>query len=261
MVALVLFQRATGRELWHLALPGQASDKSTRDALLDLQEAGKARPDGWARGRKLWCLTKAGHKEAARLLPPGSKLSTVREEKSAGYDEHALDVVATAGHLTRAGHGSPLTLTTEVRHALPGRTARYADLVLRDPGADVPVLLVEVDRDNETVGQLVEKLATYCSPRAPTRPGRKPPGTTGPPSTTTGTGAPPTRPPATRATHPSPWSSPQAADATAPAPGPSPPSSRPRRPNATTSGCCAASTRWRPAPPPSGVRGRTRTRG
>ncbi|MFJ6773272.1 hypothetical protein ACIQOV_20355 [Kitasatospora sp. NPDC091257] len=163
MVALVLFQRATGRELWHLALPGQACDKATRDALLDLQDAGKARPDGWARGRKLWCLTKAGHKEAARLLPPGTKLSTVREDESAGYDEHALDVTATAGHLTRAGHGSPLTLTTEVRHAVPGRTARYADLVLRDPGSEVPVLLVEVDRDNETVGQLVEKLATYTA--------------------------------------------------------------------------------------------------
>ncbi|MFF2080564.1 hypothetical protein ACFVXG_38100 [Kitasatospora sp. NPDC058162] len=164
MVALVLFQRATGRELWHLALPGQASDKATRDALLDLQDAGKARPDGWARGRKLWCLTKVGHKEAARLLPPGTKLSAVREQApSAGYDEHALDVAATAGHLTRAGHGSPLTLTTELRHPVPGRTARYADLVLRDPGADVPVLLVEVDRDNETVGQLVEKLSTYTA--------------------------------------------------------------------------------------------------
>ncbi|MGW2255921.1 DciA family protein, partial [Kitasatospora sp. NPDC001660] len=37
----------------------------------------------------------------------------------------------------------------------------FADLVLRDPGADVPVLLVEVDRENEGVGTLVEKLATY----------------------------------------------------------------------------------------------------
>ncbi|ARF83192.1 hypothetical protein ACIG0C_30005 [Kitasatospora aureofaciens] len=163
MVALVLFQRATGRELRNLALPGQACDKATRDALLDLQDAGKARPDGWARGRKLWCLTKAGHKEAAGFLPRGTKLSTVREQERAGYDEHALDVVATAGHLARAGHGSPLTLTTEVRHAVPGRPARYADLVLRDPGAKVPVLLVEVDRDNETVGQLVEKLASYTA--------------------------------------------------------------------------------------------------
>ncbi|MFF2147801.1 hypothetical protein [Kitasatospora sp. NPDC058190] len=163
MVALALFQRATGRELWHLALPGQACDKATRDALLDLQDAGKARPDGWARGRKLWCLTRAGHKEAAGFLPPGTKLSTVREGESAGYDEHALDVTAVAGHLTRASHGSPLTLTTEARHPVPGRRARYADLVLCDPGASVPVLLVEVDRDNETVGQLVEKLASYTA--------------------------------------------------------------------------------------------------
>ncbi|MFI8085351.1 hypothetical protein ACIF6L_31740 [Kitasatospora sp. NPDC086009] len=162
MVALVLFQRATGRELWHLALPGQASDKSTRDALLDLQDVGKARPDGWARGRKLWCLTKAGHKEAARLLPPGTKLSTVREQgESAGYDEHALDVVATAGHLAKAGFGHLGAYSTEVEHKLPGRRSLFADLVVTDPGADVPVLLVEVDRENEGVGTLVAKLHSY----------------------------------------------------------------------------------------------------
>ncbi len=33
--------------------------------------------------------------------------------------------------------------------------------MLRDPGADVPVLLVEVDRENEGVGTLVEKLTSY----------------------------------------------------------------------------------------------------
>ncbi|MEU9077020.1 hypothetical protein [Kitasatospora sp. NPDC048538] len=33
--------------------------------------------------------------------------------------------------------------------------------MLRDPGAKVPVLLVEVDRENEGVGTLVEKLVSY----------------------------------------------------------------------------------------------------
>ncbi|MGW2256149.1 hypothetical protein ACWCXH_39355 [Kitasatospora sp. NPDC001660] len=51
--------------------------------------------------------------------------------------------------------------STEVEHALPGRRSLFTDLVLRDPGADVPVLLVEVDHENEGVGTLVEKLATY----------------------------------------------------------------------------------------------------
>ncbi|MDH6107852.1 hypothetical protein P3T36_006311 [Kitasatospora sp. MAP12-15] len=164
LVALALFQRATPRELWHLVLPGQRSDRAVRDAVLDLRDAGRVRQDGRARGRKLWCLTKAGYKEATGLLPPGTKVSVLRpDEQSAGYDEHALDVAATAGYLVRAGHGSPLTLTTEVRHALPGGQDRYADLVLREPGARVPVLLVEVDRDNMTVGQLVEKLASYTA--------------------------------------------------------------------------------------------------
>ncbi|MFI6448903.1 hypothetical protein [Kitasatospora sp. NPDC050543] len=35
--------------------------------------------------------------------------------------------------------------------------------MLRDPGSEVPVLLVEVDRDNMTVGQLVEKIASYTA--------------------------------------------------------------------------------------------------
>ncbi|MFI6850032.1 hypothetical protein OG535_40035 [Kitasatospora sp. NBC_00085] len=48
-----------------------------------------------------------------------------------------------------------------MEHKLPGRRSLFADLVLTDPGADVPVLLVEVDRDNEGSGTLVAKLATY----------------------------------------------------------------------------------------------------
>ncbi|WP_030240448.1 hypothetical protein [Streptomyces sp. NRRL S-350] len=157
-MALALFQRATGRELWHPALPGQACDKATRDALLDLEDAGTARPDGWARGRKLWCLTRAGREEAAGFLPGGTKLSTVREGESAGYDEHALDVVTLAGHLTRlaAAPRSP-------SHRGPPPGARpHADLVWRVPGASVPVLLVEVDRDTR-------RWATSPSAPAPRR--------------------------------------------------------------------------------------------
>ncbi|GLW75468.1 hypothetical protein Kpho02_77650 [Kitasatospora phosalacinea] len=33
--------------------------------------------------------------------------------------------------------------------------------MLRDPGADVPLLLVEADRDNESAGELAEKLTGY----------------------------------------------------------------------------------------------------
>ncbi|MGW4814317.1 replication-relaxation family protein [Kitasatospora cineracea] len=165
LIALALLQRATARELWHLVLPHQKADKATRQALVDLEAAGRIReelrlPDG----RKLWCLTRAGHREAAGLLPVGTRISALRPAKdgrAAAYSEHALDVAATAGLLARAGIGHLEAFTTEVEHAVPGRRALFTDLVLRDPGADVPLLLVEVDRENEGVGTLVEKLTGY----------------------------------------------------------------------------------------------------
>ncbi|MEV0193131.1 hypothetical protein AB0I39_31945 [Kitasatospora purpeofusca] len=98
------------------------------------------------------------------LLPAGSKLAAVRPQRgkpSAAYCEHALDVVATAGHLAKAGFGHLTAFSTEVEHKLPGRRSLFVDLVLTDPGADVPALLVEVDRDNEGNGTLVAKLHSY----------------------------------------------------------------------------------------------------
>ncbi|MGW2402465.1 replication-relaxation family protein, partial [Kitasatospora sp. NPDC001664] len=165
LAALALFQRATPRELWPLVLPHQRSDRSVRDALGDLCDAGKVRekltlPDG----RKLWYLTPAGRRDATTLLPAGTKLAAarpVREKRAAAYSEHALDVVATAGLLAKAGIGHLEAFSTEVEHKLPGRRSLFADLVLRDPGTDVPVLLVEVDRENEGPGTLVAKLAAY----------------------------------------------------------------------------------------------------
>ncbi|MFK0195865.1 replication-relaxation family protein [Kitasatospora sp. NPDC090308] len=165
LIALALVQRAIARELWHLVLPHQKADKATRQALVDLEAAGRVReelrlPDG----RKLWCLTRAGHREAAGLLPAGTRISALRPDRdgrAAAYSEHALDVAATAGLLARAGIGHLEAFTTEVEHALPGRRSLFTDLVLRDPGAQVPLLLVEVDRDNESAGTLAEKLTGY----------------------------------------------------------------------------------------------------
>ncbi|WP_327072117.1 hypothetical protein OG196_00265 [Kitasatospora purpeofusca] len=103
-------------------------------------------------------------REAAALLPAGTKLAAARpvqEKVAASYSEHALDVVATAGLLAKAGTGHLEAFSTEVEHRLPGRRSLFADLVLRDPGADVSVLLVEVDRENESTGTLVAKLTAY----------------------------------------------------------------------------------------------------
>ncbi|MGW4808012.1 replication-relaxation family protein [Kitasatospora sp. NPDC004272] len=165
LIALALLQRATARELWHLVLPHQKADKATRQALVDLEAAGRIReelrlPDG----RKLWCLTRSGHREATALLPAGTRISALRPERdgrAAAYSDHALDVAAIAGLLARAGFGHLEAFTTEVEHVVPGRRSLFTDLVLRDAGADVPLLLVEVDRDNESAGELAEKLTGY----------------------------------------------------------------------------------------------------
>jgi len=165
LVALALFQRCTAREIWFLACAGQRCDRAVRDALLDLRDAGRVReelrlPDG----RKLWCLTAAGRREAAALLPAGAKLSALRPERegsAAAFSEHALDVAAVAGLLAKSGIGRLGAFSTEVEHALPGRRSLFTDLVLRDPGTQVPLLLVEVDRENESIGTLVDKLTSY----------------------------------------------------------------------------------------------------
>ncbi|MBD0694778.1 hypothetical protein [Streptomyces sp. CBMA123] len=72
-----------------------------------------------------------------------------------------MDVAATAGLLARARFGHLEAFTTEVEHPIPHRRSLFTDLVLRDPGTNVPVLLVEVDRENEGVGTLVEKLTSH----------------------------------------------------------------------------------------------------
>ncbi|MFF2148711.1 hypothetical protein [Kitasatospora sp. NPDC058190] len=101
LVSLGLFQRATARELWHLVLPRQRNDKATRDALVDLEVAGRVREElRLLDNRKLWTLTAAGRREAVGLLPAGAKLAALRPERDGqgtAFSEHTLDVVATAG--------------------------------------------------------------------------------------------------------------------------------------------------------------------
>ncbi|MFJ6141229.1 hypothetical protein [Kitasatospora sp. NPDC092286] len=119
-MALALFLRATARELWPLVPPHQRSDKSIRDAPADLKTVGRVREElRLSDGRKLWCLTTAGRREAATLLPAGTKLAALRPAKegpSTAYSEHALDVAAVAGLLARAGIGHLAAFTVMKAH-------------------------------------------------------------------------------------------------------------------------------------------------
>ncbi|WP_052769500.1 hypothetical protein [Streptomyces europaeiscabiei] len=87
----------------------------------------------------------------------------------------------TAAVLTGAGFGTPLSWQTEIGHKLPYGYTQYADLTMRAPDAGVPAMLLEVDRVNEPVDDLVAKLRRYtCGSsswhRRPTRTRRGRPG-------------------------------------------------------------------------------------
>ncbi|WP_411573417.1 hypothetical protein [Streptomyces fradiae] len=73
--------------------------------------------------------------------------------------KHTLRI--TAAVLTGAGYGTPLSWQTEIAHRLPYGYTQYADLTMRAPDAGVPAVLLEVDRVNEPVDDLVDKLRRY----------------------------------------------------------------------------------------------------
>ncbi|MFF9352740.1 replication-relaxation family protein [Streptomyces sp. NPDC014734] len=169
--ALGIFQRATPDQLWRMLRPADRHDRCTRDTLNALKESGLVRVETRLKsGHKLWVLTEAGHKEAKELLPRNVRISALRKlrfdakgrpVKDVGYDEHAAAVTTTTAVLTGAGYGTPLSWQTEIAHRLPYGYTQYADLTMRAPDAGVPAMLLEVDRVNEPVDDLVDKLRRY----------------------------------------------------------------------------------------------------
>ncbi|GGU67230.1 hypothetical protein GCM10010274_64650 [Streptomyces lavendofoliae] len=169
--ALGIFQRATAEHLWRMLRPGDSHDRITRDTLNALKDDGKVRVETRLESNhQLWVLTERGHKEAKQLLPGNVRVSSLRKLEfdddgepitGEGYDEHAAAVTMTAAVLTGAGYGTPLSWQTEIAHRLPYGYTQYADLTMRAPDAGVPAMLLEVDRVNEPVDDLVAKLRRY----------------------------------------------------------------------------------------------------
>lgn len=169
--ALGIFQRATADQLWRMLRPTDRHDRITRDTLNALKDSGLVRVETRLEsGHQLWVLTEKGHKEAKLLLPKTVRISALRKPpfdaegrpvESDGYDEHAAAVTSTAAVLTGAGFGTPLSWQTEIAHKLPYGYTQYADLTMRAPDAGVPAMLLEVDRVNEPVDDLVDKLRRY----------------------------------------------------------------------------------------------------
>jgi hypothetical protein len=134
--------------------------KHRRDNLLDPEEHHLVRIESVQDDqRQVWVLTKRGHREAKKLLEPkGIRVSVLRKEEydpvtgellGTGYDDHAAAVTSTAAELHRAG----------IRRRLGNGYEQRADLVVRAPDVNVPVLLLEIDRRTEDAHDLVHKLA------------------------------------------------------------------------------------------------------
>jgi hypothetical protein len=151
--------------------PGDSHDRCTRDTLNALKREGKVRVETrLGSGHQLWVLTERGHKVAKQLLPGNVRVSALRKLEvgddgepvtGEGFDEHAAAVTMTAAVLTGAGFGTPLSWQTEIAHRLPYGYTQYADLTMRAPDAGVPAMLLEVDRVNEPVDVLVDKVRRY----------------------------------------------------------------------------------------------------
>ncbi|OEJ21752.1 hypothetical protein AS594_39845 [Streptomyces agglomeratus] len=157
--------------MWRMLRPGDSHDRCTRDTLNALKDDGKVRVETRLESNhQLWVLTERGHKEAKQLLPGNVRVSALRKLEfdddgelvtGEGYDEHAAAVTMTAAVLTEAGFGTPLSWQTEIAHRLPYGYTQYADLTMRAPEVGVPAMLLEVDRVNEPVDVLVDKVRRY----------------------------------------------------------------------------------------------------
>ncbi|WP_308406934.1 replication-relaxation family protein [Streptomyces sp. AC555_RSS877] len=170
--ALGIFQKATPDQLWKLTRPDNQHDKLTRDNLLDLEEHHLVRIESVQDDqRQVWVLTKRGDSEAKTLLEPKDiPVSVLREEKydpvtgkmlGTGYDDHAAAVTSTAAEFHCAGIGHRLGFQTEIGHRLGNGYVQRADLVVRAPDSNVPVMLLEIDRRSEDAHDLVHKLHRY----------------------------------------------------------------------------------------------------
>ncbi|MGW0552182.1 replication-relaxation family protein [Streptomyces altiplanensis] len=169
--ALGIFQRATAEHLWRMLRPTDRHDRITRDTLNALKNDGKARVETRLESNhQLWVLTERGHKEAKQLLPKNVRVSALRKLEydedgepvtGEGFDEHAAAVTMTAAVLTGAGFGTPLSWQTEIGHKVPYGYTQYADLTMRATDVGVPAMLLEIDRVNEPVDVLVDKVRRY----------------------------------------------------------------------------------------------------
>ncbi|MCX5216226.1 replication-relaxation family protein [Kitasatospora sp. NBC_00240] len=170
LAALGVLKVATADQLQRITRPGLKSNKALRAALLDLGLHGLTLSEGRTTTRdKLWRLTPAGLDAAAEVLPAGRDLGGTARGAGRTGAPHSVMVnetiaaILAGGTAPDAGPGTG-TITdwsTETVHEIGPRLRAITDAVLQAPDDGVPLLLVEVDRHNETPTELAAKFAGY----------------------------------------------------------------------------------------------------
>ncbi|MEV7217930.1 replication-relaxation family protein [Kitasatospora cineracea] len=185
--ALAVVKIATAHQLWRLLRPEAKENKFARGALNDLARKRLAVKHGTGEdGRDIWGMTTAGRTAAKALFPDGREMGGIAPKAGASAAAgHALAVTDTIVAFIRGGTGPGVPPTgihgdrtapgvgggfgridqwaTEVEHLTPHKPTVRTDAVLRAPDHGVPVLLVEVDLDNESNPIVAAKIDNYRS--------------------------------------------------------------------------------------------------
>ncbi|MEU9617350.1 replication-relaxation family protein [Streptomyces sp. NPDC048209] len=183
--AIAVLKIATPHQLWRLLRPNALENKFARAALNDLEKKRITVKHGTGKdGRDIWGMTTAGRDAAKALFPDGRDMGGIaRKAGTSSAAGHALAVSEAIISFVAGGTGPNVDpkgihgdrtapgvgpgfgrieqWATEIEHLTPHKPTVRADAVLRAPDHGVPVLLVEVDLDNESNPILAKKLDDY----------------------------------------------------------------------------------------------------
>ncbi|MFE2729330.1 replication-relaxation family protein [Kitasatospora sp. NPDC059327] len=183
--AIAVLKIVTAHQLWRLLRPNALENKFARAALNDLEKKRITVKHGTGEdGRDIWGMTTAGRDAAKALFPDGRDMGGIaRKAGASSAAGHALAVSETIISFVVGGTGPNIPdkqvngdrtapgvspgfgridqWATEIEHLTPHKPTVRTDAVLQAPDHRIPVLLVEVDLDNESNPRVAKKLDDY----------------------------------------------------------------------------------------------------
>ncbi|MFJ7280720.1 replication-relaxation family protein [Kitasatospora sp. NPDC098663] len=183
--AIAVLKIVTAHQLWRLLRPNALENKFARAALNDLDKKRITVKHGTGEdGRDIWGMTTAGRDAAKALFPDGRDMGGIaRKAGASSAAGHALAVSETIISFVVGGTGPNIPdkqvngdrtapgigpgfgrieqWATEIEHLTPHKPKVRADAVLKAPDRGIPVLLVEVDLDNESNPIVAKKIDDY----------------------------------------------------------------------------------------------------